>query len=100
MIVLPGFGVVGDGFNGGVGMQTITYDLNGGEGWVPVIQYFEAGKTVNLTVLDYPRDLYRLDHIFDGWVDSDTGKLYAQGERVSFDKSVVLRASFKDARDK
>ena len=53
VIVLPGFGMVGDGFNGGVGMQTITYDLNGGEGRVPAPQNFQVGQVVTLAELNH-----------------------------------------------
>ena len=86
--------MVGDGFNGGVGMQTITYDLNGGEGRVPAPQNFQVGQVVTLAELNHQRQLFNTHHTFDGWVDPATDKLYAPGEKTNFTDSVVLYAKF------
>jgi len=85
---------VGVGGFGAAGAGTITYSKNDGEGKAPAHQYFQMGQAVPLASLAYPRDLFKLDHTFDGWVDSDTGRLYKQGEMVSPETIVRLKAKF------
>jgi phage protein D len=74
--------------------NTITYNTNGGTGQTPPPQTFQMGQAVTLPALAHPRDLFMLNHTFDGWRDSVSGRLYAQGESMSFDGSVVLNAAF------
>jgi hypothetical protein len=72
----------------------ITYLNNEGIGNAPPPQIFALGQTVKLADLDHPRDVYKLDHTFDGWTDSATGKLYSVRETVQFDSNVILCATF------
>lgn len=73
---------------------TVTYDINGGEGRVPAPQSFLTGQVIRLATISHSRELFRLDHIFDGWWDPVTDRLYKQGESARFNQNVVLYAKF------
>ena len=76
----------------------ITYVNNEGDNQgdvkAPPPQIFLLGQPVCLASLDYPSDVYKLDHTFDGWLDPVTGTLYFQGAIVNFDSDVILYAAF------
>lgn len=72
----------------------ITYINNEGIGQAPPPYVFILGQTVKSAKLNHPRDVYKLDHTFDGWMDPVTGIIYPEGEAVSFDTNVNLYAAF------
>ena len=78
------------------GRMLITYDKNGGEGNAPPPQALETGQPLELAKLAYPRDLFKLNHTFDGWntCPNGTGEYYPQGQRVVFDSAITLYAMF------
>jgi hypothetical protein len=63
----------------------IIYDKK--EGSTPPSQPLQIGQPTELAKLAYPRDLFRLNHTFDGWNthSNGTGTHYTQGQAVVFD---------------